>query len=149
MTNDHYDIVIIGGGPVGMALAIALHNTDASVLLLEARGIPEEVGDPRPLALSYGSQLILRRLGVWDRLTQKTPITSIHISNKSSLGQTLITPEDANVPVLGYVVSYFDLYRSMYQELAKKPTDNIDYIAGATVTQLETSDNLGTVYFDY
>ena len=149
MTNDHYDIVIIGGGPVGMALAIALHNTDASVLLLEARGIPEEVGDPRPLALSYGSQLILRRLGVWDRLTQKTPITSIHISNRSSLGQTLITPEDANVPVLGYVVSYFDLYRSMYQELAEKTTDNIDYIAGATVTQLETSDNLGTVYFDY
>lgn len=149
MTNDHYDIVIVGGGPVGMALAIALRNTDASVLLLEARGMPEEVGDPRPLALSYGSQLILGRLGVWGRLTEKTPITSIHISSRNSFGQTLITPEDANVPVLGYVVSYFDLYRSMYQELAEKAADNIDYLAGAVVTQLEISDNFGTVHFDY
>lgn len=149
MINDQYDIIIIGGGPVGMALAIALSDTNRSVLLLEAHGVPEEVGDPRPLALSYGSHLILQRLGVWNELTQKTPITHIHISNRDSLGQTNISPEDADVPVLGFVVSYFDLFRALHKKLTEKLADNIDYIAGATVTQIETSTDSGTVYFDF
>lgn len=42
MITDHYDIVIIGGGPVGMALALALQDTGISSLLLEARGVPEK-----------------------------------------------------------------------------------------------------------
>ena len=71
MTTDHYDIVIIGGGPVGMALTLTLRDAGISSLLLEARGLPEKVEDPRPLALSHGSYLILHRLGVWDKLPQK------------------------------------------------------------------------------
>lgn len=149
MINDQYDIIIIGGGPVGMALAINLSDTNMSVLLLEAHGVPEEVGDPRPLALSYGSHLILQRLGVWNELTQKTPITHIHISNRDSLGQTNISPEDADVPVLGFVVSYFDLFHALHKKLTEKLADNIEYIAGATVTQIETSADSGTVYFAF
>lgn len=147
--NDQYDIIIIGGGPVGMALAIALSDTNRSVLLLEAHGVPEEVDDPRPLALSYGSHLILQRLGVWNELTQKTPITHIHISNRSSLGRTNISPEDANVPVLGFVVSYFDLFRALHKKLTEKLSAHIHFIAGATVTHIETSAEAGRVYFDF
>jgi 2-octaprenyl-6-methoxyphenol hydroxylase len=146
MTTDHYDIVIIGGGPVGMALALALRDTGVSNLLLEARGLPEKDEDPRPLALSHGSRLILHRLGVWNALTQNTPITTIHISNRGSFGQTVLTPDDAGVPALGYVVNYHDLFCSMHKKLTEKKSD---YIAGAIVTQLDTDENLGYVYFDY
>ena len=146
MTADHYDIVIIGGGPVGMALALVLHDTGISSLLLEARGLPEKVEDPRPLALSHGSHLILHRLGIWNTLTQKTPITMIHISNRNSFGQTILTPRDAGVSTLGFVVNYHDLFRSMHQKLLETKAD---YIAGATVTRLDTRENSGTVYFDY
>ena len=81
MTTQHYDydLIIIGGGPVGMALALALRGSGVSVLLLEARGLPEKTEDPRPLALSHGSRLILQRLGVWEALPEATPITTIHI----------------------------------------------------------------------
>lgn len=145
-TTGHYDIVIIGGGPVGMALALVLRDTGISSLLLEARGLPEKFEDPRPLALSYGSHLILHRLGAWDKLTQNTPITSIHISNRGSLGQTILTPDDAGVPTLGFVVNYHDLFCSMHKKLTETKTD---YIAGATVTRLETNKSSGDVYFDY
>ncbi|MDP3282778.1 MAG: FAD-dependent monooxygenase, partial [Nitrosomonas sp.] len=140
MTTDHYDIVIIGGGPVGMALALALRDIGVSNLLLEARGLPEKDEDPRPLALSHGSRLILHRLGVWSELTQNTPITTIHISNRGSFGQTVLTPDDAGVPALGYVVNYHDLFCSMHKKLTERKSD---YIAGAIVTQLDTDDNLG------
>ena len=145
-TASHYDIAIIGGGPVGMALALALRDTGITCLLLEARGIPEKDEDPRPLALSHGSRLILQRLGVWSNLSHYTPITQIHISNRGSLGQTLLTPDDAGVPALGYVVNYHDLFCSIHAQL--KHSD-CNYLAGATVTQLETGNDAGIVSFDY
>ena len=83
MVVDHFDVIIVGGGPVGMSLAISLHERGIPSLLLEAQGIPEQVKDPRPLALSFGSHLILQKLGVWSALPQITPLTTIHISNRS------------------------------------------------------------------
>lgn len=146
MTTDHYDIVIIGGGPVGMALALALRDTGVSNLLLEARGLPEKDEDPRPLALSHGSRLILHRLGVWGELTQSTPINTIHISSRGSFGKTVLTPEDADVPALGFVVNYHDLFCSMHKRFTENKSD---YIAGATVTQLDTDENSGYVIFNH
>ena len=146
MAIDHYDIVIIGGGPVGMALALALQDTGISSLLLEARALPEKVEDPRPLALSHGSYLILRRLGVWSQLIQNTPITTIHISNRGSFGQTILTHEDAGVSTLGFVVNYHGLFHAMHQKLT---ASKANYIAGAAVTRLDTDENSGTVHLNH
>ncbi len=146
MTTKCYDVVIIGGGPVGMALVIALQKCGLSTLLLEARGLPEEDEDPRPLALSHGSRLILERLNVWNKLSAPTPISTIHISNQGSLGRTMITTEDAGVPSLGYVVNYHNLFNTMYTIVQEV---RADYIAGAKVTSLETCIEHGQVDFEY
>lgn len=146
MIADHYDVVIIGGGPVGMALSLALRQTKISSILLEARGIPEKDEDPRPLALSYGSHLILEQLGVWRNLSRITAIKTIHISNRGVFGRTVLTSSDADVPALGFVVSYHNLFCAMHQQLIENKSD---YIAGAAVTRLETTKNLGKVFFTY
>lgn len=146
MPTDHYDIVIIGGGPVGMALALALNDTGISCLLLEARELTDKTEDPRPLALSYGSHLILQRLSVWSNLQSYTPITTIHISNRGSLGLTILTPEQAGVPTLGFVVNYHDLYTAMHNKLTAHQNN---YAGGAIVTRLDVNEKEGTVYFNY
>ncbi len=146
MTTVNYDITIIGGGPVGMALALVLRDSGISTLLLEARGMPDEVDDPRPLALSHGSRLILQRLGVWQKLSQNTSIETIHVSNRGGLGRTVLTPKDAGVPSLGYVVNYHDLYRSMHQTLQNCGTV---YLTGANVTQFDTDKDYGHVQFEH
>lgn len=145
MTSKHYDIVIIGGGPVGMAVALALQESGLSILLLEARGLPEKEADPRPLALSYGSQLILKRLKVWHELPDCTPITTIHISNQGSFGRTILTNYEANVPSLGYVVNYHALFQSMHALLSQLKAD---YLAGAQVINLEGHSGHGQVEFN-
>lgn len=146
MTTKHYDIVIIGGGPVGMAVTLALQESGLSILLLEARGLPEKDKDPRPLALSHGSRLILERLDVWRKLVTHTPIKTIHISNRLGFGRTILTKDDASVPALGYVVNYHALFQSMHTSLKHL---NGDYLTGAKVTKFETSADQGQVEFEY
>ena len=60
--NEPGDIVVVGGGPVGSALALGLDKAGFTVTLLEARAGGGAEDDARTLALSYGSRLILERL---------------------------------------------------------------------------------------
>lgn len=146
MILNNYDIGIIGGGPVGMALAIALRESGLSIIQLEAQGIPDKVSDLRPLALSHGSYLILQRLGIWKKLSANTPIKTIHVSNRNSLGRTLLTTKDANVPSLGYVVNYYDLFQTMYDA---QQTSNTTYLTYARVSQIATDRQHGRIQFEH
>lgn len=111
------DIVIVGGGPVGSALALALRDSGLRIVLLEARAAGG--GDARPLALSYGTRLILERLGVWPALAATaTPIRNIHVSQRGGFGRVGLTATEAGFPELGYVVDYGRVAQALAQAAA-------------------------------
>ena len=99
--TDAADIVIAGGGPVGLALARALEQAGVGATVVSA-GIP---GADRPIALSHASCLLLERIGAWQRI-EGTPIRTIHVSQRGGFGSTLIDHADHDLPALGHVVSY-------------------------------------------
>lgn len=105
-------VLIIGGGPAGMALALALHRQGISSRIVDARPRGAAAGDARILALSHGSRLILETLGVW-RAIPHTPIETIHVSQEGGFGRTLIRAAEEQVPALGYVLSAGDLARAL------------------------------------
>ncbi|MGO9445959.1 MAG: FAD-dependent monooxygenase [Thiobacillaceae bacterium] len=111
------NIMIVGAGPVGAICALALKQGGLDPGVVEARRADVSLGDPRTLALSYGSRQILERLGVWARLPEPTAIKTIHISHKGGLGRTLLTAQEERVPALGYVLSYGALNRTLDQAL--------------------------------
>jgi len=115
---EHYAIVIAGGGPVGAALALGLRASGHRIALLEARVADAVLADARVIALSYGSRLILERLGVWSALPQVTPILTITVSQQRRFGRVELTAPQAGVPALGYVVSYAALQRALLGALA-------------------------------
>jgi 2-octaprenyl-6-methoxyphenol hydroxylase len=97
------DVAIAGGGPVGCALALALSESAVAVARISDQA---EAAD-RPIALSYGSRLILERLAAWGPLAS-TPIQTIHVSQQG-FGRTVIRCADYGLPALGYVTSYSEL----------------------------------------
>src|ERR1700733_9455112 len=63
-----YDAAVIGGGPAGLAGAIALAQTNVNTALI-ARRVP--YGDNRTTALLGGSIDFLQQLDVWPRCADK------------------------------------------------------------------------------
>jgi 2-octaprenyl-6-methoxyphenol hydroxylase len=136
MNETTCDVAIIGGGPVGAALAIALQGNDLNVVLLEARESEINTTDPRALALSYGTRLLLQRLGAWDKIKDVSGITTIEITQKHSSGHTILRAGELNVPEMGYVLPYTALHAALQQVLHKA---DITCIYGAAVSDLHSS----------
>ncbi len=134
----HCDVAIIGGGPVGAALALALRDSGLRVIVLEARMAEDASADPRALALSYGSRLLLERLGVWNKIALVSAINIIHISQKNSCGRAVLRAAELHVPDLGYVLPYPALQAALQGALQASA---ITYLTGAAVTQLQTDSN--------
>jgi 2-octaprenyl-6-methoxyphenol hydroxylase len=138
-----YDVAVIGGGPVGAVLALALRGSGRRVAVLEAREDPVAAADPRALAVSWGSRLILERLGVWARVPA-TAIRNIHVSARGSFGRAVLSAGECGVPELGYVVSYRDLHRALHEDLA---ASDAAYLTGAEVTEVSCDAGAGRVAF--
>jgi 2-polyprenyl-6-methoxyphenol hydroxylase-like FAD-dependent oxidoreductase len=76
---DRVDIAIIGAGPVGMTLALALAGGPYKVLLIDSRRRGAWAADPRALALSHGTRQILENIsapGTPRRPRRSRPFTS-------------------------------------------------------------------------
>lgn len=135
-------VLIVGAGPVGAVCALALQQQGVEAHVLEAQS-EDARADTRTLALSYGSRLILDRLGVWDALEGVTPITRIHISQRGALGVTRLTADELKVPALGYVLPYATLTAVLKQALADAGI-TVDY--GVAVSRIESAAMCATLH---
>jgi len=141
------DVIIVGGGPVGAVLALALCQgacTPLRVTVLEAQPDSAARNDARTLALSHGSRLILERVGIWQQLKSATPITRIHISQRGSFGRAMLSAEQAGLPALGYVISYAELQNALQAALHQCAAQ---YLTGAQVSVLRPDAAAAQVQF--
>ncbi|CAG9931422.1 FAD-dependent monooxygenase [Candidatus Nitrotoga arctica] len=144
--NAHCDIAIIGGGPVGTALMLALRDSGLQIVMLEARKMEHVSADPRALALSSGSRQLLERLGVWKGITQVSLIKTIHVSQKNSFGRTLLRAKELKVPELGYVLPYTALQNALQSALKGSKST---CLTGAVVTQLQSTSNGASIHYQH
>ena len=133
------DVLIIGAGPVGMTLALALAGGARRVLLVDRRPRGAWADDPRALALSHGSRQLLERIKAWNARAA-TAIRKIHVSQRGGFGRTLIDADDYDTPALGYVMRYSDLADELDARLG---SDQI--LAPCTVDTIETDGDEAVV----
>ena len=116
-----FDVTIVGAGPVGLALAGWLARRSATqallIALIDAREPEDARLDPRAIAVSQGSRMILEPLR-WP--SDATAIHRIHVSQRGHFGRTLIDHAEHGLPALGYVLKYGSIVHSLAE--AVRPT---------------------------
>ncbi|MBI6617152.1 2-octaprenyl-3-methyl-6-methoxy-1,4-benzoquinol hydroxylase [Pseudomonas corrugata] len=106
------DLLIVGAGMVGSALALALQGSGLQVLLLDGSPMSfkpfdaQAAFEPRVSALSTASQRILDRLGVWEGITARraSPYTDMHVWDGSGTGQIHFSAASLHAEALGHIV---------------------------------------------
>lgn len=136
------DIVIIGAGPVGISLALALADGARRVTLIDSRPRGASAADPRALALSHGTRQLLERWGAWNA-SAATPIHNIHVSQRGGFGRTAIDRQDYAVPALGYVIRYRDLLIALAASADAR--QGIEWLDNCVVGQIATSSESATI----
>ena len=143
MTDSHYDVVIIGAGMVGSALASLLARSHFSVALVEAHepapfDVDAEVG-LRVSAISPGSAAILEQAGVWKQIeaSRHRPYRRMQIEDGVELDPLLFDAPVFNMERLGTIVENDLLTSCLWQS-----------ITTAGMVDTYCPDRLGSIGFE-
>ncbi|WP_180086626.1 2-octaprenyl-6-methoxyphenyl hydroxylase [Acinetobacter sp. YH12226] len=139
------EVIIVGGGMVGLSLALMLAKINIAVKLLEAIKYPnyddENLApyhssfDARNSALSRRSVQIYQELGLWNALQEHaTPILEVNITEQGSFGKARLKAEQEKVESFGQVIENAWLGRVLLTQVKKEPL--IELIDGVQVTSL-------------
>lgn len=110
-----FDVVIVGAGIAGSALACALSNTALRILLVEGGSFPEaapknncEINgfDPRVSALTLASKDLLEKLGVWESIQtlRAEAFNNMFVWDAEGTGEIAFNAAEVNELFLGYIV---------------------------------------------
>ncbi|GMQ90021.1 MAG: 2-octaprenyl-6-methoxyphenyl hydroxylase [Gammaproteobacteria bacterium] len=143
-----YDIVIVGGGLVGLSLACALGGSGLRIAVVEPKTLRSASGpsyDVRTLALAYGSSRIFTGMGLWGEIAARgaCAIKRIHISDRGHFGIARLDAADAGIAALGYVVELRVLGAVLQQALQK--LDSVSLLCPATVKTMVLDREPATV----
>ncbi|HTS21326.1 MAG TPA: FAD-dependent monooxygenase [Casimicrobiaceae bacterium] len=118
------DLVVVGAGPVGATLALALAESELDFITLDARASATPIRADRSLALSHGARLIFERLDVWSAVAAApgavTPITAVDVSQRGAFGHVRLEADEHGLPALGYIVAYRVLQAALDAALARR-----------------------------
>jgi len=120
MSTSNCDILIQGGGPVGLACAawILQKFPDAHLILLDRNPVDDvdlATADGRGIALSHGSKLLLDTIHAWP--TECADIHRVHVSQAGRFGRALMTREELHQDALGHIIRYRDIHITLRQAL--------------------------------
>ena len=120
MSVKNFDIVIQGGGPVGLACAAWCLQKfpEAKLALLDrnpANDADLTAADTRGVALSHGSKLLLDTINAWP--TECADIHRVHVSQVGRFGRALMTREELGQKALGHIIRYRDIHLTLRKAL--------------------------------
>ncbi len=106
------DLLIVGAGMVGSALALALRDSGLNILVVDGGPltvkpfVADAPFEARVSALSIASQRILERLGVWEGIVARrvSPYSDMHVWDGSGTGKVHFSASSVHAEVLGHIV---------------------------------------------
>ncbi len=139
-----YDLIIVGGGIVGLTLAAALEDSGLRVLLIEAKVQSEAVMKGQAYAIHMLSALIFQGIGVWENiLPQIETYRHVHLSDADYPPVVEFNNSDINQEDLGYVAEHKAILFPL-QDFVKN-CHNVSYLCPAEVVNTQYRPNITTI----
>lgn len=152
-TNAHdCDVLIVGGGPAGLSLSIALSQAGFSSIVLEqqsASTLAAPPADGREIALTHPSVELLRKLGSWAELATheigRIREAHVHDGQVRSAASMNLDALGSGEEHLGWMVPNHALRRSAYAVAASCP--QVQILDNAKVLGVSTSAQCATLEY--
>ncbi len=139
-----YDLVIVGGGIIGLTLASALKDSGFQVLLIEAKVASAAVAKGQAYAVHMLSAKIYQGIGIWSKmLPQIAKYNRVRLSDAEYPDTVEFTTADLDTPELGYVAEHQALLQPL-QEFVQSCA-NVTYLCPAEVLKIEYQQDVAVI----
>jgi len=141
------DVIIVGGGIVGMTLACALLQKGMHVIIIEANAPPAHQEslpiDIRTVALTRAAERILTHLNVWQNLQRISPFRHMHVWDAAGSGVIDFDSAALHEATLGYIVEQNVLLAALQTRLAEY--EHLTWYAPAQIQNFKINNQYVTV----
>ena len=139
--KENFDVVIVGGGMVGAAVACSLGDSSLSVAVIES-ALPEDFETTQPhdlrvSALSIASKNILETVGAWTGIENRRLCPFRRMRVWETAGDTEFNSDAIEHPALGYIVENRITQLALLERL--KTFNNIQLISPANIKKIRYS----------
>lgn len=117
-------VCVVGGGCVGLTLALGLVKANISVVVIDAAAKQALPGDDyglRVSALSLASQALFESLNVWPEIMAQRACAYTHmdVRDQDSFGKIAFNSDELDLPQLGHIVENDIIRYALINELEK------------------------------
>jgi 2-octaprenylphenol hydroxylase len=139
------DVLVAGGGMVGSALACALAEQQFKVVVVELRepaaSWPADEVDLRVSALTRASEMILRNLGVWERMAELrvSPYREMQVWDSCGRGTIHFDAAQIGEPDLGHIVENRVTQLALWERLGA--LGHVQRICPDAISTLEAAES--------
>ncbi|MDF2867899.1 MAG: hypothetical protein K0S11_1369 [Gammaproteobacteria bacterium] len=145
MTSKHYDLIIAGGGIVGLTLANLLADSGLKIAIFDQQSLnlPTLTQDYelRVSAITHASQELFQHLGVWPAIEamRLSPYTKMYVWDASNEAHIEFEAREVAETNLGHIVENNVIQRTLLQQLIKSSW--LDLIPNTTLEKIKLSSD--------
>lgn len=120
-----FDVLIIGGGVVGLTAALAMAQRNYTVAVIDAGSMAVDIHRPdlRVYAINQASQTLLQHVGAWQHLEPQrvSPYSHMHVWDALSGAHIDFDSRDVAAQYLGNIIEESVLKQALLQQIALQP----------------------------
>lgn len=150
--KNHYDVIIIGGGIVGLTLACALAKSRLQIAVIEASE-PTEINkeddyELRVSAISRASQQVFSNLNAWQGMQARrvSAYQNMHVWDATGDGMIDFDAADLGVDVLGHIIENKVIQLALVEQLKK--ASNVDWLCPVIVDEIHYAEKASLIKLD-
>lgn len=147
--SDKFDVIVIGGGLVGAALALALDRQGKRVALVEGQNerfdALEQGWDARIYAVSPANRAFLQQLGAWPEASRLGVIAAMDVRGDQG-GRIAFSADDAGAEALAWIAENRWMLAAIWAQLQQ--ASGVELLTGVRPQALQHSAREASLTLD-